>query len=116
MKGLIIRKPWIEYILDGLKIWEIRNSMCHIRGTVGLIQSGSGLVVGKASIVDSFAITKVEFEMNRHLHCVPEEIEVTYKKMHAWVLADAVRFEKPIPYRHLHGTVIWANLNGVIFV
>ncbi len=52
MKGLIIRKTWIDYILEGKKTWEIRGCKTNIRGQIELIQSGSGLVIGCCEIVD----------------------------------------------------------------
>ena len=38
MKALIVKKPWIDYILDGIKTWEIRGSKTNIRGKIELIQ------------------------------------------------------------------------------
>jgi hypothetical protein len=52
MRGLLIRSPWIEEILRGRKTWEIRGSNTNIRGRIGLIRSGSGLVVGTCDLVD----------------------------------------------------------------
>jgi hypothetical protein len=42
MKGLIVKSPWIELILEGKKTWEIRGSNTKIRGPIALIKSGSG--------------------------------------------------------------------------
>jgi len=53
MKGLIIKSPWIELILAGKKVWEIRGSNTTIRGLVALIKSGTGTIVGEVTIVDS---------------------------------------------------------------
>ena len=39
MKALIIKKPWIDYILNGSKVWEIRGSKTNIRGKIELIQA-----------------------------------------------------------------------------
>ena len=57
MKALIIKKPWIDNILDGKKTWEIRGSKTNIRGQIELIQSGSGLVVGSCEIIDRKELT-----------------------------------------------------------
>lgn len=40
-RGLIIRKPWIDYILDGTKVWELRSTRTKIRGEIGLIEAGT---------------------------------------------------------------------------
>jgi hypothetical protein len=52
MKGLIIKSPWIDKILAGEKTWEIRGSNTKIRGKISLIKSGSGMILGKADLVD----------------------------------------------------------------
>ena len=57
MKALIIKQPWIDYILEGKKIWEIRGNRTHIRDKIELIQSGSGLVIGSCEIIDCKELT-----------------------------------------------------------
>jgi len=109
-KGLIVRQPWIDLILDRMKPWEIRGSNTSVRGRIWLIQSGTKHIVGQASLVDSFPLTQLKFEMNRHFHRVPETFPIRYPRMFAWVLQDARRFDAPIPYRHPPGAVIWVNL------
>ena len=32
MKALVIKQPWVDYILNGKKTWEIRGSNTKIRG------------------------------------------------------------------------------------
>jgi len=32
MRGLLIRSPWIEKILEGWETWGIRSTNIHIRG------------------------------------------------------------------------------------
>lgn len=44
MKEPLIKSPWIDYIFDGRKTWEIRGSNTKIRGSVALIKSGSGIL------------------------------------------------------------------------
>ncbi|MGL1404420.1 ASCH domain-containing protein [Vibrio parahaemolyticus] len=52
-RALIIRKPWIHLILAGLKTWEMRSTKTKIRGTIALIEQGTGLIVGLANLTDS---------------------------------------------------------------
>ena len=52
MRALVRRRPWIDKILEGEKIWEIRGSRTSVRGQVGLIASRSGTVVGICDLVD----------------------------------------------------------------
>ena len=51
VKGLVIREPFVDWILDGLKTWEIRRSATMIRGPVALIMGGSGTIVGTCGLV-----------------------------------------------------------------
>ena len=71
-KALIVKEKWLNLILDGdesgPKLWEIRGSGTWIRGRVGLIQSGSGLIMGSTEIVGSSLLLREDFEMFRHLH------------------------------------------------
>src|SRR5271169_2519874 len=42
LSGLLIRSPYIDWILVGAKTWEIRGSSTAKRGRIALIQSGPG--------------------------------------------------------------------------
>ncbi len=110
MKGLIIKKPWIDYILDGKKTWEIRGCKTNIRGKIELIQSGSGLVVGSCNIIDCKELTLKEFSNNVDKHNILEIKTLPYKRTYAWVISDAMRFDKPRKYKHPQGAIIWVNL------
>lgn len=118
-KGLLIRQPWIDLILSGDKTWEIRGSKTKIRGTIGLIQSQSGLVVGIADLVGCTpALTVEDMIKSRKLHCIMDlfsDNEMPYGgRPYAWILLNAKRFEKPVPYVHPQGAVIWVNLENAI--
>ena len=110
MKALIIKKPWIDYILSGKKIWEIRGSNTKIRGRIALIQSGSGLVVGECDLIDSIALDENAYKQNKKFHCIENTNELPYKKTYAWVLTNAIRYNEPKPYKHPNGAIIWVNL------
>ena len=51
-KALIIADPWIGYLLDGTKTWEMRSSGAAHRGWLGLIRKGTGAIYGIARLVD----------------------------------------------------------------
>jgi hypothetical protein len=53
MKGLVIREPWIDMILDGAKTWELRTQRTTVRGEIALIRKGTGQIEGVAHLVDS---------------------------------------------------------------
>ena len=110
MKALVIKKPWIDYILDGKKIWEIRGTKTKIRGRIALIQSGSGLVVGECDLVDCVALGEKTYRQNQKLHCIENVEQLPYKKVYAWVIANAVRYLEPKPYQHPRGAIVWVNL------
>lgn len=111
MKGLIIREPWIDLILDEKKTWEIRGSNTKIRGKIHLIKSGTGLIVGECELVDSFYADhdKMITNLSRHQLSYAQWLNLTYKSPHVWVMAEAIRYKEPIPYKHPQGAVIWVN-------
>ena len=67
-KGLIVKKEWLDRILDKGKVWEMRTTPTKIRGVVGLIESGTGLIVGEVEIVDSIStpIQKTTKHLDKH--------------------------------------------------
>lgn len=112
MKALIIKKPWIDLILDGKKNWEIRGSNTKIRGEIEIIQSGSGLVVGKCEIRDCIKLSLNEYKDNLDKHCIKKITELPYNKTYAWVITNCKRYEIPRPYKHPRGAIIWVNLGN----
>lgn len=110
MKALIIKRPWIDYILEGKKTWEIRGSKTNIKGKIELIQSGSGLVVGSCEIIDCKELTLEDYKRNIDKHNIQNVEDLPYKKTFAWVIADARRYETPRKYKHPQGAIIWVNL------
>ena len=81
MKALIIKNPWIDYILNGSKVWEIRGSKTNIRGQIELIQSGSGLVVGSCEIIDCKELTLEDYKNNIDKHNIQDVDMLPYKKI-----------------------------------
>ena len=108
--ALVVKKQWLDKILSGEKDWEIRSSKTSRRGWIHFAESGAGgRLVGRAQLVDCFELTKTEFTSQKIHHCVPRLSEVPYKRMFAWVLKNAERFEKPFEYEHTTGAVIWVR-------
>jgi hypothetical protein len=115
MKGLIIKEPWIDKILSGEKTWEIRGSNTKRRGTISLIQSGTGMIFGTVDLVDTIRVGFKEFRDGRDKHQIWSVGLPSYRQNWAWVLENPVRHPEPIPYKHPQGAVIWVNLGeGVI--
>ncbi|TGB02913.1 ASCH domain-containing protein [Halobacillus salinus] len=112
MKGLLIKSPWIDLILNARKTWEIRGSNTKKRGKIALIKSGSGMVFGEVNIKDSKELSLEEYQVSREFHGIDSEYssELPYKKTYAWVLEEPKLYEEPIPYKHPMGAVIWVDL------
>lgn len=110
MKALIIKQPWIDYILEGKKIWEIRGSKTNIRGEIELIQSGSGLVVGKCEMVDCIELDLQTYQQSSYRHCIKNTDVLPYKRTYAWVITSAKKYDTPRKYKHPNGAIIWVNL------
>jgi hypothetical protein len=114
-RGLIIAQPWIGKILSGEKVWEMRSSHTSIRGPVALIEKGTGVIVGVATIVDSVGpLSFDEIFENEERHWVGPEIytKEDYKWNHAWVLGEVIHLSEPVQYQHKNGAVIWVELDG----
>jgi hypothetical protein len=111
MKSLIIKKQYLDKIFLGIKVWELRGSNTKIRGRIRLIESGSGLIIGEADLIDcvgplstqdlSDNFNKTQYDVNNGM--------IKYKKTYAWVLANVHKYNKPIPYKHPQGAIIWVN-------
>lgn len=71
MRGLLVGTN-TDSIFDGGKVWEIRALPTHIRGTIGLIQRGSGKVVGLCEIVNCIGpLSLAEMRRNADKHRLP---------------------------------------------
>jgi len=113
MKGLIIKPKWADLILDGEKTVEVRGSKTQIRGTVGIIKSGSQKVYGTAELFNCVELTKENFDMwkDRHkLDITYDQLLSIYSKPYAWFLTNIDKFEIPTDYEHKQGCVIWINI------
>lgn len=113
MKGLIIRSPWIEKILDGTKCWELRKRPAKIRGRIALIRGGSGLIVGTAELAGCIGpMSRDELRQEFEKHHAPDKAlkELGYEKAYAWVLGSVCSLTPPVRYRHPSGAVIWVDL------
>ena len=114
-RGLIIKKNWLDMIFDGGKVWEILGTDTKTRGKIALIESGSGMVVGDCELTTSWPMC-IDDRRRIDLHCIKNWNEtVKYKVPHAWVMHYAKRYNKPIPYKHPQGAVIWVNLEGRVW-
>jgi len=111
MKCLIIKQPWIDLILSGDKTWEMRSRPTNIRGRIGIIEQGTGLIVGEAELIDCINGMSHNrlYGYTPDKHLIQDE-RLLIKWNVAWVLKNAKRYKKPIPYKHPQGAVVWVNI------
>lgn len=119
MRGLIIHSEPIDEILAGRKTWEIRGNRTHFRETIGLIEKGTGTVVGLCELVDCLGpLSLAELRRNLRKHRMPLSCLWSrgnhYKTIYALVLKNPRRLKHPAPYRHKSGVIIWHPLPNSI--
>ena len=109
-----MKQPWIDTILSGAKVWELRGSRTQTRGPIALIQGGSGTVVGVCDVVGvkgPLSVSELRRTTSRHRVSSAELNDgPRYRKTYAWVLRGARRLRTPVRYRHPSGAVIWVKL------
>ena len=106
MDGLLIKPIWLNRYYSGEKTLEVRSSNTKKRGTIALIECKSGLITGVCNLVDSYRLKQDRFLKEHHLHLVDK---TWYKKTYGWVFEDVTKLDKPIPYYHPPGAVIWVK-------
>ena len=117
LRALLIRRPWIDMILDGQKTWEIRGARTSVRSRIGLIASRSGTVVGVCDLVDCIGpLNAEEFRKNvKKAGMHPSEATLGhYRQTYAWIVRNARRLEQPVPYQHPPGAIIWVKLDPAV--
>jgi hypothetical protein len=110
-RGLVIDQPWVGLIADGRKTWEMRTRPTKIRGWIGLIEKGTGTVIGVAYLATSLPPLQPD---EHHLHFKKHRVPpVAGRKRYdgryliPWKLTKAVRLLRPVPYQHPTGAVTW---------
>ena len=111
MDGLIIKEPYIDWILSGEKTIELRGFNTNKRGRIALIKSGSGLVVGTVEVTNTFEISnRRQYEQLRLKHCVGAEMkDIKYKSLWAWELKNPKALENPVKYPYKKGQQVWVK-------
>lgn len=112
MKGLIIKSPAIDAILDGVKTIEVRGCSTKIRGRIVLLQSGTQKALGTVEVVGCDVMTLEEYNNWDYRKLLKRDSvdQLPYKKTYKWYLKNPIKFETSIPYKHPNGAIIWVNL------
>ena len=96
--------------------WEMRTSKTSLRGRIGLIRKGTGMVVGVADIVDGLPPLDAErLAASRDRHGIPPERDaeaIAGRWLHPWVLRNARQLSRPVPAGQKPGQVIWVPLSA----
>ena len=108
-KGLIIQKVWLDKIFDEGKTWEMRSTKTNVKGKIGLIEAGTGLIVGEVNLLGCSHIPIKPNGKYFNKHKV-EDTGLLKKWKYPWILSHAKRYDNPIPYKHPRGAVIWVKL------
>ena len=91
MHCLFVKAPFAGWIVDRVKLIEYRTKSTNIRGRIGIIESGTGTVIGDAELINS--------------------VYNSTQNIYTWLLRSPRRYAKPIAFEHKHGCVTWAILD-----
>lgn len=114
LSAIPIKEPFIDRILRGVKIWEIRSKFTKKIGPVALIRSGSGTVVAVATLAEVIKLTPILAYVNQRkmgFEGMSKEIAKSYEADYAWVLKDIQKLQTPVPYKHKPGAITWVTLD-----
>lgn len=89
LRCLCVRPPAAGEIVDGEKKEEYRSRPTNIRERIGIIESGSGTIIGEVDLVG----------------CIEDDFD-----FFIWKLKHPVRYKKPRPYKHPNGAVVWVRV------
>jgi len=88
---LFVKAPFAGWIVDGVKLIEYRTRETYIRGRIGIIESGTGTVIGDAELIDC--------------NWNPQQ------GFYLWLLRNPRRYITPVPFEHKQGWRTWAILD-----
>lgn len=110
---MLVKSPYIDDILSGIKKWEVRGAPTKLRETIVLIKSGTGHAYGTVDIVGCIELSLSEYNKwdYRLLSESDDVSELPYKKTYAYILENPILFKQPKPYKHPNGAIIWVNLS-----
>ena len=109
--GLHVENWPNDSVLSGKKTWEMRSKPTNIRGLIGLIEQGTGMIVGECRIIESndTKLDPHERKLFYSNHRVSDG-SLLEKWCYVWEIEDAKRYDSPIPYKHPKGAVTWVRI------
>lgn len=113
-RALIVSPYWLELIYDNNKTLELRSRKTTVRGAIGLIASGSGVIGGTTHIIGCRDRLTAQSARDAYpLHQV-DDPELLSKWSVPWELEDSKRLIEPVPYHHPKGAVVWVKLDPLL--
>lgn len=122
-RALMVREPYVSMLLTNRKRWELRGVPTNIRGRIGLIRSGSGLVVGECTIVDCIGPVDFETLISSPNITTHERLEISTggkapytekaagsSKTYAWVIEKPIVYKHALRYKHPSGAITFVDL------
>ena len=91
MKCLFVRAPFAGWIVDRVKHIEYRTRPTNIRGRIGIIQSGTGTVIGDVKLT----LSRFNSVLGRY----------------EWLLWDARRYKRPVSFVRKRGAIVWIDID-----
>ncbi len=91
MRLLIVKQPWAEQIVTGLKQIEYRSRRTHIRGRIGIVAARTGTIIGEVDLIGC---------------------EGPFDGLYNWLLANPLRYDIPKHYSHPQGAQVWVLISS----
>ena len=109
---LVIKPEWLQMIMDGIKVWEIRKGACLKDGqTIYLVPSEAAAICARATFVTSHGpLSQDQWIRHSDLHCVHEPNRPYGSDTYGWELRDIEVAHQPIPIVRKKGAVKWQNV------
>ena len=108
-----VLEPYATYIVEGKKRWEIRRYPTNVRGRVGVLSGGK--LLGTVEIRGSKGpFTPEELREHQDKHLADEALLKRYargRKLWAWELSEARKFESPVDINLKQGQRTWVKLD-----
>lgn len=113
MDGLIIKKEWLDLILNCKKTLEIRgHDTKKINQPIYLLESGSHRVRGICKIKSSTLMTYQNWDKHKEKACLDMSfvgLNKWYHTAYAWEITEVEPIEDIWYYSHPKGAVIWVK-------
>lgn len=108
-KALLVRIPYSSRLITGVKTWELRSRPTHIRGIVGVVESGTSCIWGFIDILGCREVTPSILRECEDKHTVSRlDLEAfPYTQWFAWQVGSSWKLKEPIPIVRRKGQVIW---------